>query len=179
MTNSSQPDPSSASPCSRRVLEILRRYSALAWPILKTQAGLLGLDPLALHEADIATLAPQLDKAVTRFTSAEKGFAVRTELLGKSAAAPAPAPAPASAIPKPQTPTLQGLPGQVLATLAAQTPFAWPILEAHCTRAGLDPARLCRADLRVLIPALTKGLARWASPEKARAVGVALELLAS
>lgn len=67
--------------------------------------------------------------------------------------------------------------GRVLDVLERHTMFPWPLLKTQAERAGLDPAALAPADLRVILDDVEKALARFTSPEKAALARVELQAL--
>ena len=169
-------DESRLSDAARKVLSVLRRHTALAWPILKTQCEIMDRDAAELRAPDLPDLAPRLIEAVSRFTSAEQGATLRVQLAELIAASRPPVEeARASTRSTLTPPNVEGVPRQVLTVLAKYTVLAWPILEAHCGHAGVDPTRLTLADLRQLVPGLARALVRWTSAEKAQAATVELQ----
>ena len=65
---------------SAAVFEILSDFTVFPWPVLKTQAGRLELDPAALRMQDLEPLIERLARGVERFTSPETGAAVEQQL---------------------------------------------------------------------------------------------------
>jgi hypothetical protein len=161
------------------VLDALSAQSALAWPILKTQCELLACDPASLKPEDLPNLVPRLREALARFTSPGKGLAFQRELERDDAySAPA---SPTNAFSS-QTgfspPTELGeLTKEVLRILGGHTPLAWPIVEVQCSKAHINPKTLNKRELESLIPAFTRSLARFSTPQKAQVADAELRRL--
>ncbi|MEI8258448.1 MAG: hypothetical protein WCJ30_22460, partial [Deltaproteobacteria bacterium] len=58
---------SELSASSQLLLQVLKHHCSLAWPIMKTQCALVGLDPAALRPGDIAAVVPAIVVALARF----------------------------------------------------------------------------------------------------------------
>lgn len=65
---------------STAVFETLSEHTVFPWPVLKTQASRLDLDPAALRMQDLEPLIERLANGVERFTSPEAGAAVDRQL---------------------------------------------------------------------------------------------------
>lgn len=154
---------------SQAVLREIEKHSKLAWPILKTQCQLLGLDPSALRPGDIPALAPALATATARFTTPEKGRRLLAELLETStASATAPSGyAWASPLASPRLDP-KTLSARALEILHQHTALAWTILDAQARRMGFDPSSLTEGQLAALVPAIEVAVARFSSQATAR-----------
>jgi hypothetical protein len=75
------PDGVSLGPLSERVFEVLSRYTVFPWPVMVAQARRLDVSASDLRPAELQRLLPNLAAGVERFTSPEKGEAVRRDLL--------------------------------------------------------------------------------------------------
>jgi hypothetical protein len=143
------------SPSAQRALDALAKYSALAWPILKTQCELAGHDPASLGPAEMTELAPRLVVALGKFTSPAKAQSFERDLR--------------STAPPPRRPSATestregGLMREVLDVLEAYTPLAASLFETQCARVGVEPSQLSRDQLKLLIPALASRLGRFGS----------------
>lgn len=117
-----------------------------------------------LSPGDLRVLAPRLIEAVGRFGSQDKAERLR-KLLARFEPMEAPI---RSLIPKPRkVPELGAFSQQVLVELERLSPLAWSLLEAQCSRAGLDAVNLTPSDLMQVMPAVEKSLARFTSPDRA------------
>ena len=65
---------------SAKVFDILARYTAFPWPVLKAQAHRKSAPPEDLTPAQLADLVEHLVRGVERFTSPETGLRVRADL---------------------------------------------------------------------------------------------------
>ncbi len=65
---------------SAKVFDILARYTAFPWPVLKAQAYRMSAPPENLTPAQLAGLVEHLVRGVERFTSPETGSRVRADL---------------------------------------------------------------------------------------------------
>lgn len=73
--------PEGLSDFSAQVFDVLARYTMFPWPVLKTQAERLGVDPARVAPAHLeGPLLDYLASGVARFTSSAKGAQVRGEL---------------------------------------------------------------------------------------------------
>ncbi len=72
---------------------------------------------------------------------------------------------------------LTPLSARVFQVLAQKTAFPWPVMLAQCKRCNVDPAALTPNDLRLVLPYLADGVARFTSPDKGDHVRVELEKL--
>jgi hypothetical protein len=70
---------------TEQVFDILAGYTAFPWPVLVTQAKRCGVDLAALTPSDLDKLAPHLAVGVERYTSPQKGAAVKAELVALAA----------------------------------------------------------------------------------------------
>jgi hypothetical protein len=171
--------PNDLSPASKATLEALQAVSSLAWSILKAQAQMLGLDPAKLRSTDRNVLAPRLIEAIRRFGSEAKAQQL-TQTLERQGVSGAPR---GSSLDgrvqnEPSGPTSK-LTLEVLRELQRFSALAWPLIEAQCTRHGISPDELSRSQLADILPDIEKSLARFTSPEKAKAARERLEQLAA
>ena len=67
-------------PVSARIFEVLAEHTAFPWPVMKTQAQRLGLDPANLTMTDLRALLDLLAVSVERFTSPRTGAKTREDL---------------------------------------------------------------------------------------------------
>lgn len=67
-------------PLSISVFEILVNYTAFPWPLLRTQAERVDVDPANLSSSALAQLVKPLAKGVARFNTPEAGREVQTAL---------------------------------------------------------------------------------------------------
>lgn len=67
-------------PVSAAALDVLERYTMFPWPLLKTQAERMLLDPINLDADALALLMNELCDALASITSAEKAAVARKEL---------------------------------------------------------------------------------------------------
>ena len=74
------PDGIELNELSAAVFDALSEYTVFPWPVLKTQASRLDLDPSALRMQDLEPLIERLASGVERFTSPEAGAAVERQL---------------------------------------------------------------------------------------------------
>jgi hypothetical protein len=168
--------PGDLTPTARAVLEALQSVSSLAWPILKAQCDLASLDPSLLTNGEVPLLVPRLIEAVARFGSKEKADRLR-KLLARLEPVEPPARSPIPKAGKP--PELGQFSQRVLAELERLSPLAWSLLEAQCSRVGLDATNLTPPKLIQVLPAVEKSLARFTSPDKAARARAALDMLAA
>ncbi len=161
---------SEMSAASRLMLEVLKRHCSLAWPIMKTQCSLAGLDPCALTLADVKGVVPAVVVALTRFTSEAKARSFRDEITlqceaqtASRASGPRPAFKAAMARPVAHTEVAR----QVLDVLQSVSPLAWSLFEAQCVRQGADAARISADELADLLPHVHRALARFSTESRA------------
>lgn len=62
------------------MLDVLERYTMFPWPLLKTQAERVLLDPVHLDVDALALVLDDLAKSLGRFTSTDKSERARNEL---------------------------------------------------------------------------------------------------
>lgn len=173
---------SELSPTSRRLLAALKRYCSLAWPIMKTQCGLAGLDPSALAADELALVVPQIAAALVRFTSDAKARAFQDELMTDLPSDPGPSlraerPAPAFKLGHGEPTELAPLASRVHELLQAASPLAWTLFGAQCERAGIDSRRIRHDELKELLPQIHRALARFTSEAHADRVVAELRWL--
>lgn len=73
--------PEGLSDFSGQVFDVLARYTMFPWPVLKTQAERVGVDPARITPVHLdGPLLDYLAAGVARFTSSAKGDQVRGEL---------------------------------------------------------------------------------------------------
>jgi hypothetical protein len=168
---------------SRQVMSALEQVCTLGASILKAQAAMLRLDPSNLQAEDLELLHEPLVRAVERFTSplkAERLSRSLRELRPVLSAPPVSGPRNSFGV-QTRARDSQVAPdsfaGRVLEALRLYSPLAWPLLEAQCSRAGLEAVDLTAAQLQQLMPTLEKSLARFTSPPRAAAARETLELL--
>lgn len=65
---------------STKVFDILAKYTAFPWPVLKAQSRRKDAAPEDLDLAQLAELLEHLVRGVERFTSPETGVQVRADL---------------------------------------------------------------------------------------------------
>jgi hypothetical protein len=169
--------PTDLSPASKATLEALQAVSSLAWSILKTQAQMLGLDPARLRPTDRNLLAPRLVEAVRRFGSEAKAQQLMQVLERQGVSGAPHGSAPGGLVSNRPPGPISRLALQVLRELQQFSALAWPLLEAQCTRHGIPPGELSRSQLSDILPDIERGLARFTSPEKAKAARERLEEL--
>lgn len=73
--------PRALGPLAISVYEVLERYTAFPWPVLKSQCRKNGVDPTQLTPATLGAVIQDLALAVGRFNSMTSGLAVRRELV--------------------------------------------------------------------------------------------------
>ncbi len=170
--------PRDLSEVSKRVLAVIEQHSRLAWPILKTQCRLEGLDPAHLCDEDLPKIAGAIATATARFTSPERGRRVEAEILGSGGGDAAPRSQPWSKKLFGADKRLGPLSRRILDVLEAHTPLGWTILETQCGRANIDPAAIEPDQLARLVPIVERAVARFSSEAKAKAIAKELgELL--
>lgn len=72
--------PDDVSEITNATLDVLERYTMFPWPLLKTQAEKLLLDPKQLDADGLSLCVDEIHAALNRFTSAEKADRAATEL---------------------------------------------------------------------------------------------------
>ena len=65
---------------SAKVFDILARYTAFPWPVLKAQSRRIAATPEDLSISELRDLLEHLVRGVERFTSPETGVRVREDL---------------------------------------------------------------------------------------------------
>ncbi len=81
MSQSAKPPPGVVlAPLSARVFQVLAQYTAFPWPVMLAQCRRHDIDPALLSPSDLVKVLPHLVEGVARFTSPEKGEAVREAL---------------------------------------------------------------------------------------------------
>jgi hypothetical protein len=163
--------PAELNELSRRILRAIERYSALAWPLLKTQCRLTTKDPATLEESDLPVVAAAVGTAAARFTSPDKGERLRREILALGTAEPVDSPSSTTLF-SPSAP-LGRLSARIAEVLAAHT-LGWTLFENQCARGGIDPVQISGPELESILPDLERALARFSSPM--RAVPIVTEL---
>src|SRR5690606_14272240 len=61
-------------------ISVLSEYTAFPWPVMLAQSRRRGVDPARITPDDLRELLPLLSAGVERFTSPQKGEAVRQDL---------------------------------------------------------------------------------------------------
>ena len=170
------------SPTSRRVLALLKEYSAFPAPVLVEQCTRGKMDPANLRPEDLAILAPLLVKAIARFVSAEKAQMFQRDLLLQKPlrvpSEPAPPPRALKTLPSFEpTESLDALGRAVFEILREVTPLAWTLLSNQCAKRNLEASTLTREQWRSLVPEIVSSIARFTSPQRGEEVHHKMMLL--
>jgi len=72
--------PSDLTPFAQRVFDTLAKYTAFPWPIMLAQCRRADVEPATLQARDLHKVIDFMSEGVARFTSPEKGEALRAEL---------------------------------------------------------------------------------------------------
>jgi hypothetical protein len=72
--------PGNLAPFALQVYEVLAKHTAFPWPVMMAQCRRANVEPTNLNADDLEKVVEFMAEAVARFTSPEKGMAVRTEL---------------------------------------------------------------------------------------------------
>jgi hypothetical protein len=164
------------SPASKSVLRALKSVSSLAWPILKTQSEILGLEPERLLARHIPELLPRLVAAVEQFSTPESGRRLLL-LLERSTSLPPPAVAAHASAPD-AADSFGAFAQEVRDVLQRFSPLAWPLLEAQASRHQVNAPNLEPQDVARLVDDFEKSLARFVLRSEAREAAQSLRTLA-
>jgi hypothetical protein len=164
------------SPTARRVLDALSKHVSLAWPILKGQCEIAGVDPMRLSDESVPMLVAPLVEAVSRFAGAAKVGLLRDELLGIEAEPRPLGHQSATLAFRPNRP-ISPVATRVVELLTRYSPLAWPLLESQCKAVGISPETLTADELKILVGSLRGAIDRFgAEPKGEQAAADLLEL---
>jgi hypothetical protein len=169
----SQPSAGSLTATSKFILDALKSVSSLAWPILRTQCDLIGVDPQRLLLKHLPELLPRLVAATEQFCTPDGVQRLRRLLAAHLRGVRETVPA-ALAKPGPLSPFAR----EVFEVLQAFSPLAWSLLEAQASRSQLDARDLQPSDLILLADGLERSLARFGDTCDASATTERLKTLA-
>jgi hypothetical protein len=161
------------SPAARRVLGALSKHVSLAWPILKGQCEIAGVDPIHLSDEDVPMLVSPLVDAVSRFAGTAKVGLLRDELLGIEAEPRSVGHQSATIAFRPNRP-ISPIATRVVELLTRYSPLAWPLLESQCKAAGLCPETLTADELKILVGSLRGAIDRFGVGPKGEQVAADL-----
>jgi hypothetical protein len=156
----SAPHIDALSPTARRVLSALHKHVTLAWPILKAQCEIAGVDPRELSDGDVEPLVGRLVDAVSKFAGAAKADLLRDELLGLDAGPRSVGRSSATIAFRPDRPVSR-VAEQAIEILMRYTPLAWPLFESQCKAARLDTSTLDVDGLKIVIGSLRGAVDRF------------------